>query len=92
MKLSVRTEFRVVVAALLIVAAGTLAVTVVVALTYRAVFGQPWHQTFVHQYDYRFYIGTIRKVFFIIFPCIALLNAWAAWKVLKYAKKIQGGD
>ena len=89
LKLSQKIEFRFVVAGLLAVATASLVLTFIVVLKYRVIFGLPWQNIFRDEIDYHLYKQIFRNVFFKVFPCIALVNIWAAWKILKYGKQIQ---
>jgi hypothetical protein len=45
-------------------------------------------EMFSNRFYYHHITAMIRETFFIAFPCIAAINAWVAWKVLKHSKSI----
>ena len=88
MKRSPKTDLKIVAVALLVVAIAFLVISVASLPSYRAIFGQPWQRTFVSETDFQFYKAAYRQVCFTIFPLLAGLHIWAAWRILSSAKII----
>ena len=88
MSVTPKTELRVLAVLLLVVAFGLVIFTLMNAPDTLKLLHAPWQERFSSQY-YHFQItDMIRQTVFIIFPCIALLNTYVAWKLLRRAKRI----
>jgi hypothetical protein len=92
MKRKPRTELTIVAIALLAVATALLVMVLMVIPAYRAIFNQPWHNQFSTQEAFHFYRSTHARVLFILFPCLAVLQICAAWKILSCARKLSNPE
>jgi hypothetical protein len=90
--LKLQTELRIVALVLFGVAVGLIVISIAVARDYHPIFDQTSRDIFrTESYRYHFMV-IFRDVFFVIFPCVAALNVGAAWKLTRYAKRIQNSQ
>ena len=87
MKLKPKTELRFLAAVLLAVACMLTVGAIFIGPIMLKIIHRPWHEAFTSQFYHHHYMS-ILGIFFAIFVCIAILNAWVAWKLIQYVKRI----
>ena len=88
MKMTPKAELQVLAAVLLVVAAMLATFAFATMPGILRLLHAPWKEMFTSQFYQRHITAVIWQLVFIILPCIAILNLWVAWKLLRFAVKL----